>query len=149
MVFKLNMKKLSWTILIILGVVLISILGYGQSEQYIKREIANDLEGLFKDTSLERIDFETVCIANMKGDGSETMITEFENKTLKKKLNKTIKHVKRYVGPESRIYIYLEKRKDQILTIEIETSKAWNCSKRYYRDYHVKYENGIINEIVD
>lgn len=77
------------------------------------------------------------CISNRKHDGSETLISSFNNKNIKSDLNLIIFLSKLYVGPESRVYIYIKKQSPTTSVIELQTSKMWRNSILYLGDIHL------------
>lgn len=104
-------------------------------------QIKNDLHQIAAHYSFQDPDFESICYANMKGDGSETLIANIDIPDLREKISTTFWHAKSFAGPFCRIYIFVKKDKQQNVTIELNTSKVWRNSKFYFEDIDLKYEH--------
>ena len=81
---------------------------------------------------------ESIVVANIKGDGSETLVRDLP-KDIKVSFNSIIKGTSYLVGTESRIYcsFYYKNGIDPIFTVE--TSKMWNSSSFQFGDISFEY----------
>jgi hypothetical protein len=100
----------------------------------IKPLIQLKLEKVIESEIFHDEKFKHDCISNRRHDGSETLISTYSESELVEALNTIIFLAKLYVGPESRIYIYVQKNTNQEISAELVTSKMWRSSTFYFGD---------------
>ena len=85
-------------------------------------------------------EIESLVVANMKGDGSETLVSGLP-KELRSNYKSIIEATRLFSGPESRVYcsFYYNDVMDPVF--EVTTLRMWHGSTLYFGD--IKYEYAL------
>ena len=87
-------------------------------------------------------EIESLLVANMKGDESETLIGGLPL-DLRRNYKSIIKTTRLLSGPESRIYCSFYYREGKDLVYEVTTSRMWPSSTFYFGDIKYVYTQSV------